>query len=298
MTLDQLEAFRAVVVLGTYAAASDHLHKSQPAISKLVQNLERELGLTLFDRSAYRATLTDAGRLFFERANHALATTSSLFEFGRALAGEAEALVRLVVEAVTPLSPLLEVLSTVQRVFPSVRYELRTESMGGNIEALDEGDADLAIASARHVDIRKMETEPFRSVRIVAVVRADHPLASAGSPVPGSLLRQYPQVVLRDSARDVSSPTLNVLEGGLRWTVTDVTAKLQIIEAGLGWGGLPEHVVAPALKKRRLATLDVQEFDVKAIDLHTIRRTDQPRGAVAQALWEALGTRGKRDRGL
>jgi DNA-binding transcriptional LysR family regulator len=97
------------------------------------------------------------------------------------------------------------------------------------------------------------------------VARHDHALARAGAPVPTALLREHAQVVLRDSARGELTHTLNVLEGGLRWTVTDVTAKLQIIEAGLGWGGLPEHVVAPGLREGTLSALTIREFDVVAI---------------------------------
>src|ERR1051325_6712165 len=100
MTLDQLLAFQAVAARGGFSAASAHLHKSQPAITKLVQNLEAELGVVLFDRSAYRATLTDAGRLFLERAEGLLARSEELQRYGRALGGAAEPVVRLVVEAV------------------------------------------------------------------------------------------------------------------------------------------------------------------------------------------------------
>lgn len=288
MTLDQLLAFNAVASLGTFAAAAAELHKSQPAISKLVQNLEAELGLTLFDRAAYRATLTDAGQLFFERAAQIVADAEALRSFGLALGGGGEPVVRLVLEAVTPLEPVLAALREVQSLFPAVRYELRTERLSGALEALRDASADLAITSMHGVDPRTMASQRFRDVRIIPVVRHDHALARAGTPVPTALLRQHAQVVLRDSARGELTHTLNVLEGGLRWTVTDVTAKLQIIEAGMGWGGLPEHVVAPGLRDGTLVALTIREFDVTVIELFTLRRHDRLQGPVAQALWSRL----------
>jgi DNA-binding transcriptional LysR family regulator len=291
VTHDQLMAFNAVASLGTFAAAASELHKSQPAITKLVQNLEAELGITLFDRSAYRATLTDSGRLFLEHAAPVVANTEALRAFGVALGQGGEAVVRVVVEAVTPLEPLLEVLAEVQLAFPAVRYELRTEHLAGALEALKDASADLAIANDRGLDPRTMTAQPFRDVRVIPVVRADHELARAGAPVPISLLRRHAQVVLRDSARGELTQTLNVLEGGLRWTVTDVMAKLQILRAGMGWGGLPEHVVEPLLQAGTLAALDVREFDVAAIELFAIRRRDRTQGPVAQALWARLKKR-------
>src|SRR5258705_12476309 len=105
MTFDQLGAFLSVASEGTFTAASAALHKSQPAVSKLVRNLEDELGVTLFDRRQYRATLTDAGRLLHERVAAVVEHTEALRTFGRQLGGPIEPVVRLAVEAGTPLSP-------------------------------------------------------------------------------------------------------------------------------------------------------------------------------------------------
>jgi DNA-binding transcriptional LysR family regulator len=289
MTFEQLSAFQAVARRGTFSAASRELHKSQPAVTKLVQNLEAELGLALFDRSAYRATLSDAGRLFLERSSQLLDQADALQSFAVSLAGSAEPVLRLVVEAVTPLSLLLGVLRDVQQLFPGVRYELRTEALTGAIEALQDASADLVIASKHGADARAIEAQHFRAVRIIPVVRHDHPLALAKPPVPGALLRQYAQVVLRDSARGDLTQTLNVLEGGLRWSVSDVAAKLEIVQAGMGWGGLPEHVVAGFLRDGSLCALDVAEFNVAEMELFTLRRRGKAPGPVAQALWSRLG---------
>src|SRR5262245_22849961 len=131
MTYDQLVAFLAVADEGGFVAASATLHKSQPAVSKLVRNLEDELGVPLFDRTQYRATLSDAGRLFRERAAAVIEHTEALRTFGRHLGGRIEPVVRLAIEAVTPVDPILVVLRGVQERFPAVRIELSTERLAG-----------------------------------------------------------------------------------------------------------------------------------------------------------------------
>lgn len=288
MTLDQLLAFQAVATRGGFSAASAHLHKSQPAITKLVQNLEEELGVVLFDRSGYRAALTDAGRLFLERAESLLLRSDALYRYGRSLGGAAEVVVRLALEAVTPLPCLLAALRETRALFPSVRYELRSERLNGLFEVLNSGAADLVIGGRQGLDAQTMIYQPYGAVRILPVVHRDHPLAAISGPVPATELRQYAQVVLTDSARGELSQTLNVLDGGLQWTVTDVAAKLEIIEAGLGWGGLPAHVVEAPLAAGRLAALDVREFSVASFELFSIRRRDEPMGPVTEALWTRL----------
>jgi DNA-binding transcriptional LysR family regulator len=289
MTHDQLAAFLRVASAGSFTAASRQLHKSQPAVSKLVRSLEHELGLELFDRGAYRATLTDAGRLFYERASAVWESTEALRSFALELAGTAEPLVRLAVEAVTPLAPILDVLRAVQARFPAVRIELRTERLSGAIEALRDESADLAVATRLGADERALERRRVASVRIVPVVRSDHPLARAGAATPEAL-RAHAQIVLRDSAQGEPAISLNVLEGGLRWSVTDVAAKRDVIAAGMGWGGLPEHVVRGDLARGAFVALDVPEFETDTMELFAMRRRDRPHGVVAQALWRDLGS--------
>lgn len=288
MTHDQLVAFLAVAREGSFTAASASLYKSQPAISKLVRNLEDELGVELFDRGSYRAALSDAGRLFYGRAAALVEETDALRSFGMELAGKIEPLVRLAIEAAAPLAPLVAALRDARERFPTVRIELSTERLAGAADALHEERAELVVATRLGVHSAKVEAAHLGSVRIVPVARFDHPLATCGAPIPAALLRAHPQIVLKDSARGADAPSLNVLEGGLRWSVTDIAAKRDIILAGMGWGGLPEHVAAADLAAGVLVALHVPAFEVGAMELFAMRRRDRAHGVVARALWDAL----------
>src|SRR5256712_5391750 len=135
MTYDQLVAFTSVAAEGTFTGASDALHKSQPAVSKLIRNLEGELGVVLFDRTRYRATLTDSGRVFYERAAAVIESTHALRGFGLALGGKVEPIVRLAVEAVTPLDPIVKILRGVEARLSPRRIELPTERPAGPARA-------------------------------------------------------------------------------------------------------------------------------------------------------------------
>lgn len=288
MTYDQLVAFLAVASSGAFTAASTRLHKSQPAVSKLVRNLEEELGVALFDRRAYRATLTDAGRLFLERAAAVVEETEQLKSFGNALAGHVEPIVRLAIEAVTPLAPVMAVLRAIHARHPGVRIELSTERVTGAIDALRSDRVEIAVATRIGIGGTRLETAAYQRVRVVPVAHRDHPLARAAAPIPFAATRTHAQIILRDSADERGAPSLNVLEGALQWSVTEVLAKKEIIAAGMGWGGLPEHVVADDLAAGRLVRLEIPEFDAPVMELFVLRRRGRPHGVVAQALWEEL----------
>jgi DNA-binding transcriptional LysR family regulator len=196
--------------------------------------------------------------------------------------------VRLAIDAITPLALVLDVLRAIGKRFPEVRLELSTEHMGGAVEALEEGRVELALTSRAAVDPRVIEAEPFAPVAILAVAHRDHPLARTRGPVPASVLRNHAQIVLSDSARRTFSPSINVIEGGLRWNVSDLSAKKEIIAGGMGWGGLPRHLIERELRRGTLVELSVREFHADAIALYSARRRDRAAGVVARALWTGL----------
>ena len=66
MKLRQLEALRAVVASGTTTQAADLLGLTQSAISRLITQLETELGLNIFDRRHGRLRITPEGQLFYD----------------------------------------------------------------------------------------------------------------------------------------------------------------------------------------------------------------------------------------
>jgi len=72
MEIRQLEAFAAVVTSGSVTAAGRLLGRSQPVITRLIQELEAEIGFALFVRSGPRVTPTERGFLLYEEVEHAL----------------------------------------------------------------------------------------------------------------------------------------------------------------------------------------------------------------------------------
>src|SRR5260370_8500748 len=68
MTFRQLETFLAVARAKNFTRAAEALHVSQSTLSQHVLELERELGVRLFDRLGRAVTLTEAGRLLEEQA--------------------------------------------------------------------------------------------------------------------------------------------------------------------------------------------------------------------------------------
>jgi DNA-binding transcriptional LysR family regulator len=83
MNLRRLQAFRAVFESGSVTAAAQRLHMTQPAVSRLIGDLEKELGLALFARQRQRLVPTEEGRSFFREAERALAAVDQVVDIAR-----------------------------------------------------------------------------------------------------------------------------------------------------------------------------------------------------------------------
>lgn len=66
--LSRIEAFVRVAEVGSFSGAARSLHMSQPSVSKAVAELERQLGTQLLNRTTRQVSLTEAGKVYYERA--------------------------------------------------------------------------------------------------------------------------------------------------------------------------------------------------------------------------------------
>jgi len=119
-----LQVFSAVASSGSFAAAADRLELSRAVVSKHVKHLEEHIGTRLLERTTRRVALTDAGRIFHERALRVIA------EIDEAMleAGQATAVPRGKIRITSALSFGLRHLSYALSAFldryPEVRIEL------------------------------------------------------------------------------------------------------------------------------------------------------------------------------
>ena len=89
LTLDQIRVFLSVVDEGSFPKAAKSLQRAQSAVTYAIRKLEAEIGVPLFDRSAYRSVLTPAGRALLTRARRIAEEAGAFREQARGLAGGA-----------------------------------------------------------------------------------------------------------------------------------------------------------------------------------------------------------------
>ncbi|MFY2842077.1 LysR family transcriptional regulator [Achromobacter ruhlandii] len=148
MELRQLEAFAAVMSTGSVTAAGRLLGRSQPAISRLLQELEAEIGYALFARSGPRVTPTEQGFLLYDDVERALSSLRQIRDRAEEIArGQAQP---LLLAATSALAAGL-VPDALKRIEPHAnlapRIELRSASPERVVHAVLSGTAQLGATS-------------------------------------------------------------------------------------------------------------------------------------------------------
>jgi DNA-binding transcriptional LysR family regulator len=257
VTIDQLRVFRQVAEVGSFSAAARSMHRAQSAITYAVQKLEEQVGAELFDRSGYRPVLSEAGRALLPRATRILDELAAFGAQARGIAGGLEPEVSLVVEALYSTPLLLGVLADFQREYSSVQLRISVETLGGTVQALRDGAADLGVCLDFAQALPDLQATPMGHVDLVPVAAPGHPLARKKGPIPLEATRDHVQLVLTDRSPLTRGKEYTVF-ATRTWRLADLGARHAMVVAGLGWCSMPLHMVKDDLAARRLVRLDIR----------------------------------------
>jgi len=292
MKLDQLKVLRAVVESGTIKSAAESLNRTQPAVSQALKALEFQTGTELFDRSGYRLELTPVGRRVYLQSLRVLSEAEDLTQLVRHFEKGQEETITIAIDAAADPNVMMPVLAKLQVGFPDTRVVLRAEVLSGAIEAVRSGEAALAVAPAIPV---MLEEEGFDYMplagSVMRNVAAPTLLDAMDAPRTLADLRRFHQVIARDSgqAAGLFDRELGVQKGQRRWYVSDLHMKKHLLVAGLGWGRLPQHLIAEELAQDRLRDIVLPHTHLNfEIEVFVFRQRRSAMGPVATHLWKAF----------
>ena len=177
MKLQQLRVLLAVARHGSIHEAARASHTTQPALSKSLTELERELGVTLIWRSSRGVSLTPYGQALVKRASVVEQELRHALEDIESIRGHAEAQLHVGFTAVASSGPLPAAVGAFRPRFPHVElraFELRPQQI---LEGLREGRLDLGlISTCNGPGAASFSWDPLLSAGMHVAVRAGHPL--------------------------------------------------------------------------------------------------------------------------
>jgi DNA-binding transcriptional LysR family regulator len=243
ISLRQLRAFLAVARQRHFRRAADHLHLSQPAVSRHIADLEAELGVRLFDRNTREVVPTEAGRYLESAIERVLDELEGVLGHVHSEGERRRGKVRIASVPTLSASLMPSCIADCAREYPELTIQLHDQAQTLVLDSVRGGEVDFGIAidppDAGDFDCETIMRDPFH-----LVCPADHPFARLKA-VPWKKLEQQPLVLL-----DYSSGSRRLIDQALRKHTVDANVVQQtghtytafrMVEAGLG------ITIAPAL---------------------------------------------------
>lgn len=246
MDAEDLAAVRAIVRAGTFSAAAEDLRIAQPALSRRIAKLEKELGGLLFDRLPRHAAPTPLGLEIASAASRVLAELDRAREAADAITRGAAGRIRLSSLA-GGIAVLARGIERFHLAHPEVDVEIRSLDAEEAIRALHDREVDLATLAGSALE-EGMEFRKLATWRVVLGVPPDHRFATMASVTIGALAAE-PLLMLAPEFMVTRHVTHLAERAGLRLRVRlrDATpeAVVSLARRGLGVGVLPDSVRLP-----------------------------------------------------
>jgi DNA-binding transcriptional LysR family regulator len=289
MNLHQLRIFATVARLGSFSRAAEELRISQPSASIQVADLERALGVDLFEQVGRRIHLTEAGRVLEDYARRILA----LAEEARTAVSETTGLRRghlAVGASATPGTYLLpRMIAGFQERYPQISVTLQIAPTAQVGERLLRDELDVGVVGGK-VHAPGLEGEPVLDDEIVLVAAPSHPLAATGSaravtfrdhrvilPERGSDTRD----AVDEALEDVGSPVAPAME------LASSEAIKEAVAAGLGVALLSRLAVRTEVSAGRLLVVPMPDLVIRW-HFAIVRRKDRRLSQAMRAFVEML----------
>jgi DNA-binding transcriptional LysR family regulator len=256
ITIEALRVLDTIEKRGSYAAAAEQLDKVPSALSYIVQKLEEQLDVTLFQKHGRRSVLTPAGRHLLNEGRLILDAVERLGEQTQNIANGYESKIRLAIDTIVNSTEVYEVLAQFMDANPNIELDIREESLGGAWEVLIDDSVDMVIGATdpipQNKGVRAVSISPSD---LVYVASKDHPLAAVKSEISQEQLQQTRQVIIRDSIQAGTPWTRGVLNLQQHFYVRSMHSKIMAQLAGIGVGYLPRQRIKAYLEEGSLVEL-------------------------------------------
>ena len=262
-SIDALAAFVAVVDHGSFSAAAEKLHLTQPAVTKRIQSLEQTLGQPLFERQGRQTRPLEAAAIVLPQAREILARLADIERSLRDRGEHIGGVLRLATSHHIALHRLPAALSACRRRYPEIELEFVFIDSEAGIEAVARRQVDLALATLPDQIPDGLEAGALWSDRLTLML---HEELLEGAPDPASevwpgWLEAQPAILPPAGSATRVRIDRALHRIGLHLEARHESPYLEVIRvltrAGLGIGVLPRSLGAPGLACPDLPGLDI-----------------------------------------
>ncbi len=285
MEIKDLKAFITVAEYASFSLAANHLHLTQPAISKRIAALERELGARLLDRIGKRVFLTEAGSALIPNAKKILSDVDETRKMITSLSDEVGGRLSIATSHHIGLHRLPTVLRAYTNKYPNVDLDIQFMDSEAGCEEVARGSVDLAIVTLPSPSPANLVLNTIWNDPLDIVVGHDHPLLQKRE-VNLEELVSFPTIL---PPQGTYTRTLIIKPFQERQLTLDIKLETNYLETikmmvaiGLGWSALPQTMITEDL--HRVPVTDLRLKRTLGIVQHRSRTLSNAARALAVML--------------
>jgi DNA-binding transcriptional LysR family regulator len=289
VSLDQLRTFIAAVDEGSFSAAARKLNRVQSAVSSWISGLEDQFGVVLFDRSGRFPKLTPQGVLLLADARSIVSSVATMKARAKLMASGLETELSVVIDVFFPTAVVSATAKAFASRFPLTPLRLYVEGMGAGYQPVVAGRCGLGILSTIPVAFPSLVSERLGEVPLVAVASSGHPLTRFTHRIPRHEMAKHLQLVLTDRSDLMSGRDFGVVASST-WRLADLSTKHAFLKDGIGWGGMPLHMVEKDIASGALVVLNVDDVPPGGfmLTMSAYHRASDPPGPAGRWLIDRL----------
>lgn len=172
MKIKALQALVAAIEEGSLRGAARRIGTSQPALTKLVRELEIELKASLLERHSKGVIATAQGQVLFEHAQKVLGELSTATELIQQMDGRMQGELNVAAVPVAMMLLIPETLRTYSRAFPDIRLRVSEEMFVEQLQKLRKGEVDMVVGGIPEgLPAGEFITESLMETQMVVVAR-------------------------------------------------------------------------------------------------------------------------------
>lgn len=286
MKLRQLEAMRAVVARGSTTHAAEVLGLTQSAVSRLITQLEDELGLNIFDRRHGRLIITPEGEQFYEVAQKVLAGIDQIMATARDIRNLRAGALRIIAMPALAYSLLPETIKKINEQYSQVKISVDVGGRRDLETGIKQGQYDFGLGTLP-IDEEGIDIEPLCAVDAVCVIPLDSPFAKQDTITANDLSGQpFISIDPRTMLRYLTDELFGKL--GVR-RVLGVEAQSSMMICNLVARGIGVSIVHPSIARSFTGKIAVRAFKPSLrLEYGLLFATGQRRSLVTQKFVDEL----------
>ena len=288
MDVRDLQVFLSVARHLNYTRAAEEVNLSQPSVSVRMRELERDLGLKLFEQLGKKIALTEAGDLLVPYAGRVIAAMADARDAIDQMQGLERGSLRIGASTTPGMYLVPRTIAHFKRRYPKINVQLTVKDTRQIEEGVIRNEFDFGFVGG-HLSGDEVEVVPWTTDELVLIVPLGHRLAGKRIVKPDDLSSE------KFIFREQGSATRAVVATHLRKSRIELEAVIEManpesvkkaVQNGLGIAFISSFAVETELKAKTLVAVKIRNLEIRR-ELKIVYRKDKQLSPAAKAFLDA-----------